>query len=798
MEIPEILSKPEDDLRSYIIDPQIPIHDPPLTVLPRTPNLQRLYYAPPSSASTTLVAHRDLQSGKIIDFVEIAIDDAESTPTNSMSLKRAPGPPSTATKGSAVNYPFWPGGFDQPIHDVDALITDNTIFDGELLSVAPGLSHGLRFDNTITKLDGENPIINDTVDLLSFVEEEQNILGLWKESIPETVAESTTKPVYNTSVSGIDDDELLLLQSNNSDQVLMISETDIIVKNMEWAEMVDVTQPVVDFDLLIPNPAHKYPFELDIFQKQAILKLEEHNHVFVAAHTSAGKTVVAEYAIALSKQHMTRTIYTSPIKALSNQKYHDFKETFTDVGLITGDIQIDPTASCLIMTTEILRSMLYCGSEVTRDLEYVIFDEVHYITDPDRGYVWEEVLILLPDHVSIVMLSATVPNTLEFANWVGQTKKRKVYVCSTFKRPIPLMHHLYTGCGGKSKDDIFLLVNGQNEFIMKGYRDAIASKEKDKQTHFKSQNMNPKQEQNLWVGIIDHLKRNDKLPVVAFTLSRNRCDRNLQALASSDLCTSKEANSNYHFFQKCIQQLKPEDRTLPQVLILQDSLKRGIGVHHSGILPILKEIVEILFQKGQVKLLFATETFAMGVNMPARTVIFDNLKKFDGVESRMLRPAEYTQMAGRAGRRGKDKTGTVILLCKGDVPVESDLRNMILGKPMRLESQFRLTYAMILNLLRVESVSVEDMMQHSFMEFGSRTKEPENKAQLKLAEEQISTMQEISEHMQPLCRFYDIAYEYISLMNSFMVINYERINIVRKCINCIYFAFKFPYRLKLW
>lgn len=140
--------------------------------------------------------------------------------------------------------------------------------------------------------------------------------------------------------------------------------------------------------------------------------------MLVAAHTSAGKTVVAEYAIALSQKHMTRAIYTSPIKALSNQKYRDFKKTFKDVGLITGDIQIDPTSSCLIMTTEILRSMLYNGSDVTRDLEYVIFDEVHYITDTERGYVWEEVLILLPDHVSIVMLSATIPNTLEFANWV--------------------------------------------------------------------------------------------------------------------------------------------------------------------------------------------------------------------------------------------------------------------------------------------------------------------------------------------------------------------------------------------
>lgn len=749
--------------------------------MPREASVEHLYHVPLGTASSTLVPRRDPLTNLIVDYVEETIDNPECTATNSMSLRRAPGPPETATKGSAVNYPFWPGGFDEPLDNIQALLDESLDFDNNLLTDPPGFPCGVDFQDARFQQDasGNGTSIRDqvTVDLLSFVDEENRILSLWREEEQAELdqakvpTEKSTDNVYS-AVIGVDDDEIL--ETTFGEQsVLKISDT-IIAKSMEWAEMLDVTQPVLDFDLRIPNPAYKYPFELDVFQKQAIMKLEEHSHVFVAAHTSAGKTVVAEYAIALSKQHMTRTIYTSPIKALSNQKYHDFKEVFKDVGLITGDIQIDPTASCLIMTTEILRSMLYCGSEVTRDLEYVIFDEVHYITDPDRGYVWEEVLILLPDHVSIVMLSATVPNTLEFANWVGQTKKRKVFVCSTLKRPIPLMHYLYTGSGGKSKNDIFLLVNGLNEFSIKGYREAIAAKEKDKPTaafksHKSSMSLNPKQEQNMWIGMIDHLKRNDKLPVVCFTLSRNRCDRNLQALQSVDLCTGKESGYNYYFVQKCIQQLKPEDRALPQVLTLQDSLRRGIGVHHSGILPILKEIVEILFQKGHVKLLFATETFAMGVNMPARTVIFDNLRKFDGVESRMLRPAEYTQMAGRAGRRGKDATGTVIMLCKGDVPAETDLRTMILGKPMRLESQFRLTYAMILNLLRVESVSVEDMMSHSFMEFGSRTKLPEHKAKLQSVEQQIAGMQELSEHTKPLSRFYDVAAEFAKLKEAYMV-----------------------------
>lgn len=644
------------------------------------------------------------------------------------------------------------------------------------------------------------------------MEDDNDILDLWRNE-PTVDNSPTVRTCSKIEQQSNDDDSELDAQlfdtdvlntPNAADRVLKISEG-FASRQLEWAEMLSDSKPVLDFHLRVPNPAFSYPFELDIFQKQAIMKLEEHSHVFVSAHTSAGKTVVAEYAIALSKQHMTRTIYTSPIKALSNQKYHDFKAVFGDVGLITGDIQIDPTASCLIMTTEILRSMLYCGSEVTRDLEYVIFDEVHYITDPDRGYVWEEVLILLPDHVSIVMLSATVPNTLEFANWVGQTKKRKVYVCSTLRRPIPLVHHLYTGCGGKSKNDIFELVNGAGEFSVRGHRDAVAAKERDRAPPSASAHrshrphaappMSAKQEQNMLIGLVDHLRRNDKLPVVCFTLSRNRCDRNLQSLQSVDLCTGKEAGYNHYFVQKCVQQLKPEDRALPQVLTLQDSLRRGIGVHHSGILPILKEIVEMLFQKGHVKLLFATETFAMGVNMPARTVVFDSMRKFDGVESRMLRPAEYTQMAGRAGRRGKDAIGTVIMLCKGDVPAEVDLRTMILGKPMQLESQFRLTYAMILNLLRVESVSVEDMMSHSFMEFNAQTRLPGYKEKLKVMEQQIGGMQALGEHMQPLVVFYELAAEYVNMKEKYMV---SIMVFVVTILHTIYIYFvilpKFPFR----
>lgn len=191
----------------------------------------------------------------------------------------------------------------------------------------------------------------------------------------------------------------------------------------------------------------------------------------MAAHTSAGKTVVAEYAIALASKHMTRCIYTSPIKALSNQKFRDFQKTFEDVGILTGDVQINPEASCLIMTTEILRSMLYRGADLVRDVEFVIFDEVHYVNDIDRGVVWEEVIIMLPAHVTLILLSATVPNTREFAEWVGyfftsnyrRTKKKDVYVISTLKRPVPLEHYLYAG------SEVHKIVDASKNFLAQGY-----------------------------------------------------------------------------------------------------------------------------------------------------------------------------------------------------------------------------------------------------------------------------------------------------------------------------------------
>uniref|UniRef100_A0A8C7X4H9 SKI2 subunit of superkiller complex n=1 Tax=Oryzias sinensis TaxID=183150 RepID=A0A8C7X4H9_9TELE len=656
--------------KQFLRDPAwLPIHDTDfvfqkfLKVAQRKVDVDSLLSCSPSALPSGLSVVRDPTTGMLLDFTEVLLENTGLSAKNSLSLQRQPGPPSESLRGSNTNYPFLPGGMEELSLDEirkKSELEEEIDFEKDLLKVPPGFKFGMDF----------------------------------------TSKEDQSKPTESPE------------------------------EKKKWAIPVDITFPCDDFYKRIPNPAFKWPFELDVFQKQAILRLEAHDSVFVAAHTSAGKTVVAEYAIALSQKHMTRTIYTSPIKALSNQKFRDFKTTFKDVGLLTGDVQLSPESACLIMTTEILRSMLYNGSEVIRDLEWVIFDEVHYINDAERGVVWEEVLIMLPDHVSIILLSATVPNALEFSEWIGRIKKKHIYVISTMKRPVPLEHHLYTGNSTKTQKEMFLLVDAAGNFLTKGYGFIVLcswSLHPPRRFFFIpgwfSTCLCPPplylylyQDRSVWLALLHFLSQRQQTPVVAFTFSRARCDDNARSLESMDLTTSVEKAEIHSFFQKSLSRLRGGDRQLPQILLMRDLLKRGVAVHHSGILPILKEVIEMLFSRGLVKVLFATETFAMGVNMPARTVVFDSIRKHDGTGFRNLLPGEYIQMAGRAGRRGLDATGTVIILCKAGVHEMADLHAMMMGKPTILQSQFRLTYTMILNLLRVEALRVTDMMKRSFSE----------------------------------------------------------------------------------
>lgn len=531
-----------------------------------------------------------------------------------------------------------------------------------------------------------------------------------------------------------------------------------------WALVGGDEDIVTNFYKLVPDIAIEFPFELDKFQKEAIYYLEKGESVFVAAHTSAGKTVVAEYAFALATKHCTRAVYTAPIKTISNQKYRDFSGKF-DVGLLTGDVSIRPEATCLIMTTEILRSMLYRGADIIRDIEWVIFDEVHYVNDAERGVVWEEVIIMLPKHINIVLLSATVPNTVEFADWIGRTKQKKIRVTSTNKRPVPLEHCLfYSGevykiCekdmfltqGFREAKDAFKKKNSNKLGVKPGSKSGTpavragtqgrnpdtSSRGRD-QKYSKHHHANSgaaavqqstsgskRSESSFWMPLVNNLLKKSLVPVIIFCFSKNRCDKSADSMFGADFTSNSEKSEIRVFCDKAFSRLKGSDRNLPQVVGMQSLLRRGVGVHHAGLLPIVKEVVEMLFCRGVIKVLFSTETFAMGVNAPARTVVFDSLRKFDGKEHRKLLPGEYIQMAGRAGRRGLDNIGTVIIMCRDEIPEESDLKNLIVGKPTRLESQFRLTYTMILHLLRVEELKVEDMLKRSFAEFHAQKNLPE-------------------------------------------------------------------------
>ncbi|XP_057258625.1 exosome RNA helicase MTR4 isoform X4 [Pezoporus wallicus] len=460
--------------------------------------------------------------------------------------------------------------------------------------------------------------------------------------------------------------------------------------------------------------AKEYPFILDAFQREAILCVDNKQSVLVSAHTSAGKTVCAEYAIALALREKQRVIFTSPIKALSNQKYREMYEEFQDVGLMTGDVTINPTASCLVMTTEILRSMLYRGSEVMREVAWVIFDEIHYMRDSERGVVWEETIILLPDNVHYVFLSATIPNARQFAEWICHLHKQPCHVIYTDYRPTPLQHYIFPAGG----DGLHLVVDENGDFrednfntAMQVLRDAGDLAKGDQ----KGRKGGTKGPSNVF-KIVKMITERNFQPVIIFSFSKKDCEAYALQMTKLDFNTDEEKKMVEEVFNNAIDCLSDEDKKLPQVEHVLPLLKRGIGIHHGGLLPILKETIEILFSEGLIKALFATETFAMGINMPARTVLFTSASKFDGKDFRWISSGEYIQMSGRAGRRGMDDRGIVILMV--DEKMSPTVGKQLLkGSADPLNSAFHLTYNMVLNLLRVEEINPEYMLEKSFYQF---------------------------------------------------------------------------------
>ena len=684
------------------LKPELPF-TPSDKLLPFKTDLSKFLVPSIAPPALKFVFKRDLITGEL-DMNDFEL--VEESTVSDVSMTRKPNKPGDLL-GKSYNHPFMPGGMLPLDKTIDIVNDDVDLGLDDLDIIPPGFDRGIVFPGQSL------PIKLDDDALLRQLLKPVDDLKKPKEMAKSEIAEPHK-----------DIDEFL----PETDHILTKSHAKMEVKEREYAHMIDVNKKFPEFEQLVPELALEYPFELDVFQKRAIYYLENGKSVFVAAHTSAGKTVVAEYAIALAQRHMTKAIYTSPIKALSNQKYRDFKQKFGDCGILTGDIQINPDATCVVMTTEILRSMLYRGADLIRDVEFIIFDEVHYVNDVERGVVWEEVIIMLPSHVTLILLSATVPNTKEFAGWVGRSKKSDIYVISTLKRPVPLEHHLFIGKGMHK-------IVENSTWIPTGYRDAyevanpppkvVKKKDNDNNTKLVNRQNQPRQKvsvpakrgsknqgsssSTLFNTIVNYLRTRELLPVIIFAFSKQKCEVFAQALSNIDLTTGVEKSKILTFINQSLTCLLGSDREIPQVLRTKELLSRGIAVHHSGLLPILKEIVEILFTRGLIKVLFATETFAMGVNAPARSVVFAMTRKHDGTEFRSLLPGEYTQMSGRAGRRGLDSTGVVIIACTDEVPNEFDLRTMILGRPSKLESQFRVTYNMILSLLRVEAIKVEDM-----------------------------------------------------------------------------------------
>ncbi|XP_018575535.1 superkiller viralicidic activity 2-like 2 [Anoplophora glabripennis] len=579
--------------------------------------------------------------------------------------------------------------------------------------------------------------IDDLFDCFEDADEEENAAKGEDSSEQEQVTERVSEVCIKGDKRKNEGDEEFVAKRSKADDVDVACINFEELKNRIVVHSIDTLDscthevacpPGYNYAPLQPprgDPVKKYPFALDPFQKESILCVDNNQSVLVSAHTSAGKTVIAEYAVATSLKNKQRVIYTTPIKALSNQKYREFLDEFKDVGLVTGDVTINPSASCLIMTTEILRNMLYRGSEIMREVGWVIFDEIHYMRDKERGVVWEETLILLPHNVHFVFLSATIPNARQFAEWVAHLHHQPCHVVYTDYRPTPLQHFIYPAGGsgihmvvdesGTFKDDSFnaamaVLQNSGDaaKGDQKGRRGGMANKDPTQTDIFK---------------VVKMVMERNFAPVIVFSFSKKDCEVYAMQMTKLDFNTTAEKQLVDEVFNNAMDVLSDDDRHLPQVENLLPLLRRGIGIHHGGLLPILKETIEILFGEGLIKALFATETFAMGLNMPARTVLFTGMRKFDGQEYRWITSGEYIQMSGRAGRRGIDDRGIVILMVDEKVPPAAG-RNIVKGLPDPINSAFHLTYNMVLNLLRVEEINPEYMLERSFYQFQNQTAIP--------------------------------------------------------------------------
>jgi len=429
------------------------------------------------------------------------------------------------------------------------------------------------------------------------------------------------------------------------------------------------------------------------FQRKAIEAIDAGRSVIVAAPTGAGKTLVADYAIEESFLRGRRIVYTAPIKALSNQKFRDFRgEHGDDVGIMTGDVTINPEAPLLIMTTEVFRNTIFESPERLAAVDFVIFDEVHYIDDRDRGTVWEESILYAPEHIRIVGLSATIPNVDQLAGWVRKVRGSEVDVVIENERPVPLHHMFYI------RD-----VGPRELHQLKGVLHKPVHKRR-----FRADGA-PRHP-------IAYVVKEGWLPALYFAFSRRDCEKLCERQAhSTDLLTKEERRQVLGVFDD-LARLYEVDKQ-PGTEYLRRMAMRGSLYHHAGLLPIHKEIVERLFTTGNVKMLFTTETFALGINMPAKCVIFDNLRKFDGIEVRYMKTRDYLQMAGRAGRQGMDDEGLVLSRVRLDDANYASLKRITEGECEPVLSRFNLSYSTLLNLYRHLGQGVYTAFDRSFAHY---------------------------------------------------------------------------------
>jgi superfamily II RNA helicase len=480
-----------------------------------------------------------------------------------------------------------------------------------------------------------------------------------------------------------------------------------------------------------------FPFPLDPFQKHAVKAIHNGENVLVTAKTGSGKTLVGEYLIHHCLKKGKRVFYTTPIKSLSNQKFHDLKQMFPSVGIMTGDIKYRPDAQILIMTTEILRNLLYKQGTQTQSLGLtaqislenlggVVFDEVHYINDRERGKVWEETMILLDPTIQLVLLSATIDKPELFAGWLGDLKQVPIHLISTSYRIVPLEHAVFLGSQPQ------ILMDNTEVFRADAYRrylDWRQDKRKEKETKEKQV---AARKAGGWENAvvkgggmpafnhqlnqcIKYLQEKELMPCLFFVFSRKGCE-NLAHQVEGSLVDSSDAAKIRHIWDFHLHKYNEILEHLPQAHQLKELAMRGIAFHHSGILPILREMIELLFGRGLLKCLFATETFAVGINMPTKTVIFLDLEKYSEETQglRLLRTDEYIQMAGRAGRRGKDEKGYVFYLPQRDPVSLGELQMMMTGKKSAISSQMDFGYDFILKTFQSKNLQWMDLLEQSY------------------------------------------------------------------------------------